>query len=140
MKVSFQFTLPFIALLLIGQGCFGGPVAIEPKAADGQPLDASGLNCANLTLDGDGEPIDVFKLDDRHCYPAQLFSNPTEPDACDSTHYHYTLLSLDGSQTREDGGRDCGAASNSDIENKGTIYVGSDVMESWNDAWSEISE
>ncbi len=126
-------------VILTGEGCLGGRVAPEPTTKHGEPLDGSGLNCRNIDLAGDGAPVHVFKLDDGRCYPSGIFTKPTAPDKCRHTHYHYTLLSLDGETSRHDEGKDCGAATNDDVENKGTVYVSNDVINAWNEKWKTLS-
>jgi len=135
MNHSYKLFLAFACIALIGQGCLGGPVALEPADSNGTLLDASGLNCRGVRLDGStGVPVDVIKLDDGYCYPEGIFTKPTEPDECRSNHFHYTLVSIDGSKSRENIGA-CGAASTSDFENKGTIYVNPEIVNNWNALW-----
>ncbi len=140
MKKTTIATVAMLSILIISTGCFPQKetVADQVRSLE-ENLDPNGLNCRNLTLSGDGAPVDVQKLDDGYCYPTGIFTTPTDPDQCESTHYHYTLLSLDGSQTRNDEGHPCGAAKQTEFLGKGTVHVGNDVIETWNAKWKEIS-
>lgn len=127
----------FSLLLLLGVGC--GDYADTQYIDPARTLDPNGLNCRGVSLDASGGVVDVYKLDDGYCYAAGLFTKPTEPDNCDSTHFHYTILSIDGSQTRRDQG-DCGAATVMQIENKGPIHVSNTLIEEWNQQWATLQQ
>lgn len=114
--------------VLIMSGCDNH----QTPVAESSPND---LYCKNLSTLG-SVPVKVHRLDDQYCYPVGIFANPTDPDKCSGTHYHYNLISLDGHE-RPDEGADCGAAKQSDIEATGYYYVSPKVIESWNELWAK---
>ncbi|PIS05320.1 MAG: hypothetical protein COT81_01715 [Candidatus Buchananbacteria bacterium CG10_big_fil_rev_8_21_14_0_10_42_9] len=86
--------------------------------------DPDKLNCQSVELmnkEAGGKEESVYKLKDNRCYTADQFTKPTPPDACKENHYHYTITSLDG-HSRNDS-QPCGAAVDSDIIKKGTIWI-----------------
>jgi hypothetical protein len=112
---------------------WGGPVPPDPT----EGLDPNGLSCKNVELTAGEATVDVYKLEDGYCYPAGIFTKPTAPDGCEFDHYHYTLLSIDGTQSRLDEG-DCGAATSMEVENKGPIHVSTETVEKWNLDWAAL--
>lgn len=135
MRKSYFFILLVLSFIIVFSGCLGGRTNPSPNEA----WDPNGLACRGVKLVGEGVPVEVHKLDDGYCYPVGIFTKPTPIDQCDSSHFHYKLISIDGYKTRTDDD-ECGAAKVTDIENTGLIFVGEDVVNSWNETWSDTVE
>ena len=104
----------------------------DPNTTSGVSLsnpDPGGLNCPGaklLSKDAGGVELEVYKLNDGFCYDHNQFLNPTTGEkACEEDHYHAPLVSLDGSNVRQDS-QPCGAAVRSDVIANGIIWIEGD--------------
>jgi hypothetical protein len=111
--------------------------ACETNTVVTESIPESTVSCFGMGTTG-SVPVEVYKLNDGHCYPMGIFTKPTDPDGCDYDHYHYSLLAIDG-HVREDDGSPCGAASNEDKEASGTYYMSSAEIKEWNKKWKSYT-
>ncbi len=100
-------------------------------------IDVNEFYCQLMNVERGGVPVEVHRLDDDRCYPVGIFANPTAPDRCEYDHFHYTLISLDGTYRTDERHPDCGAATVNDIEGTGTYYITHAQAVEWNELWRQ---